>query len=57
MHAIGPDQHISLNLSPVGKIRGYRLAAVLKAGAAGTTMDERSAELTSQHLLELGAVN
>ena len=57
MHAIGPDQHICLDLSPIGEVRGHRLAAVFKASAAGTKVDDRRAELSSQQLLELGAVN
>jgi hypothetical protein len=57
VHAIGPDQDISLDLPPVRETSGHGPVAVFDAGAAGTEVDGRRVELSSQQLLELGSVN
>jgi hypothetical protein len=57
VHPVGAEEDISLNLPPVRKPRAHRLAAVLKAGAAGTQVDDRGVELGSQQLLQLGSVD
>ena len=57
MHAVGPDQDVSLDLPAVREARGHGPVAVLDAGAAGTEVDGRRVELGSQQLLQLGPVD